>query len=147
MKTGRSITNSNLVAQGSHARLQPQPLGSDANHSQRVLARRTLRASTRQSKEQKEHTGIPPRISGVRSAVSGPGSAAHTRAHTHTRVGSKQRATCPRATHELPPCAQTPQVCDAVPLSSPHELIQLILAYNKREEPGKTGAPVVMATP
>jgi hypothetical protein len=29
-----------------------------------------------------------------------------THEHTHTRVGSKQRATCPRATHDLPPCAQ-----------------------------------------
>jgi hypothetical protein len=67
IKTGKSIINSNLVAQGSHARLQPQPLGADANHSQRVLARRTLRASTRQSKEHKEHTGIPPRISGMRA--------------------------------------------------------------------------------
>ena len=55
-KMGRSITNSNLVAQGSHARLQPQPLGTDANHSQRVLSRRTLRASTHQSKEHKKST-------------------------------------------------------------------------------------------
>ena len=95
----------------SHSRLELMPTTVSAFWQDARCAPARGRAKSTKSTRASLRASRASALSGIRPGLCS--------VHTTTRDGSKQRATCPLATHKLPPCLHHLQSPDACKLASP----------------------------